>query len=129
MNFIPATDIESKTCQFGSRLKDVKLTSIQKSKECDKLDGEQDLFDNAGDDESHHFETPIPIEDSKLLIFQFVPKHLMISYECVGKSNEEMFKYFLFNIKLYLYYVGGRRGHDSMVVGFTTTYIISAYHH
>jgi hypothetical protein len=45
-----------------------------------------------------------------------------------------MFKYFLFNIKLYLYYVGGRCGHGSMVVGFmvvgfTTTYVISAYHH
>jgi hypothetical protein len=24
---------------------------------------------------------------------------------------------------------GGRRGHDRMVVGFTTTYAISAYHH
>jgi hypothetical protein len=24
---------------------------------------------------------------------------------------------------------GGRRGHDRMVVGFTTTYEISAYHH
>jgi hypothetical protein len=23
----------------------------------------------------------------------------------------------------------GRRGHDRMVVGFTTTYVISAYHH
>ena len=69
MNFIPATDIESITCQFGSRLKDVKLTSIQKSKECDKLDGEQDLFHNVGDDESHHFKTPIPIEDFKLLNF------------------------------------------------------------
>jgi hypothetical protein len=25
--------------------------------------------------------------------------------------------------------MGGRRGHDRMVVGFTTTYVISAYHH
>jgi hypothetical protein len=25
--------------------------------------------------------------------------------------------------------VGGCRGHDNMVVGFTTTYAISAYHH
>jgi hypothetical protein len=24
---------------------------------------------------------------------------------------------------------GGRRGRDRMVVGFTTTYVISAYHH
>jgi hypothetical protein len=24
---------------------------------------------------------------------------------------------------------GGRRGHDHMVVGFTTTYVISAYHY
>jgi len=24
---------------------------------------------------------------------------------------------------------GDRRGHDRMVVGFTTTYVISAYHH
>jgi len=26
-------------------------------------------------------------------------------------------------------FVGGRRGRDRMVVGFTTTYAISAYHH
>jgi hypothetical protein len=25
--------------------------------------------------------------------------------------------------------LGGRRSHDRMVVGFTTTYAISAYHH
>jgi hypothetical protein len=24
---------------------------------------------------------------------------------------------------------GGRRGRDRMIVGFTTTYVISAYHH
>ena len=28
-----------------------------------------------------------------------------------------------------LYYAGGRRHHDHMIVGFTTTYAISAYHH
>ena len=28
-----------------------------------------------------------------------------------------------------LYAVGGRRGRDRMVVGFTTTYAVSAYHH
>jgi hypothetical protein len=27
------------------------------------------------------------------------------------------------------YKTGGRRGHDCMVVGFTTTYAISAYYH
>jgi len=26
-------------------------------------------------------------------------------------------------------YLGDRRGHDSMVVGFITTYAISTYHH
>jgi hypothetical protein len=26
-------------------------------------------------------------------------------------------------------YIGGRRGRDHMVVGLTTTYAISAYHH
>jgi len=25
--------------------------------------------------------------------------------------------------------IEGRRGHDRMVIGFTTTYAISAYHH
>ena len=35
---------------------------------------------------------------------------------------------------LVIYYIitlfyGGRRGRDRMVVGFTTTYAISAYHH
>jgi len=28
-----------------------------------------------------------------------------------------------------LYSSGGHRGHDCMVVGFTATYAISAYHH
>ena len=28
-----------------------------------------------------------------------------------------------------LYLLGGRRGRDRMVVGFTTTYAISAHHH
>jgi hypothetical protein len=33
------------------------------------------------------------------------------------------------HIELDFYRGGGRRGHDRMVVGFTTTYAISAYHH
>ena len=31
--------------------------------------------------------------------------------------------------KLEIVYIDGRRGRDRMVVGFTTTYEISAYHH
>jgi len=31
--------------------------------------------------------------------------------------------------KLYHIMFGGHRGHDHMVVGFTTTYAISTYHH
>jgi len=27
------------------------------------------------------------------------------------------------------FFCGGRHGHDCMIVGFTTTYVISAYHH
>jgi hypothetical protein len=30
---------------------------------------------------------------------------------------------------MFYYCHGGRRGRDRMVVGFTTTYAISAYHH
>jgi len=30
---------------------------------------------------------------------------------------------------LFFYYLGGRRGCDRIVVGFTTTCAISAYHH
>ena len=30
---------------------------------------------------------------------------------------------------IYTMYITGRHGRDSMVVGFTTTYAISAYHH
>jgi len=29
----------------------------------------------------------------------------------------------------FLYFLGDSRGHDCMVVGFTTTYAINAYHH
>ena len=33
-------------------------------------------------------------------------------------------------IRYYIYWIyGGRRGRDRMVVGFITTYAISAYHH
>ena len=31
--------------------------------------------------------------------------------------------------RLYVYILWGRRGRDHMVVGFITTYAISAYHH
>jgi len=31
--------------------------------------------------------------------------------------------------RMLLYVSGGRRGHDRMVVGFITTYSISAYYH
>jgi len=37
------------------------------------------------------------------------------------------YQFILNNIQLPL--SGGRRGRDRMVVGFTTTYAISAYHH
>ena len=30
---------------------------------------------------------------------------------------------------VFQYEIRGRRGRDRMVVGFTTTYVISAYHH
>ena len=34
-----------------------------------------------------------------------------------------------FNTYYYIFHLLGRRGHDRMVVGFTTTYAISTYHH
>ena len=64
----------------------------------------------------------------------------MISYE--NSTNIEMDKnkiyclYILYlcigHLKKYIYsssLLVGRRGHDRMVVGFITTYAISAYHH
>jgi hypothetical protein len=35
----------------------------------------------------------------------------------------------LYQVTSYHNHLRGRRGHDHMVVGFTTTYAISAYHH
>ena len=37
--------------------------------------------------------------------------------------------YIYIHQKYNIYKKAGRHGHDSMVVGFTTTYAISAYHH
>jgi hypothetical protein len=60
----------------------------------------------------------------------------MCSLRNTKKSNESTFKgktakLDMFNDKnLRLYnHVGDHRGRDRMVVGFTTTYAISAYHH
>ena len=36
---------------------------------------------------------------------------------------------FLFTVFLLSHLFGGRHGRDPIVVGFTTTYVISAYHH
>jgi hypothetical protein len=38
-------------------------------------------------------------------------------------------KVILFNLPSVLYGLEGRRGCDHMVIGFTTTYAISAYYH
>ena len=57
----------------------------------------------------------------------------MYSLRSTKKSNESTFKgkTDMFNNKnLRLYnHLGDHRGRDRMVVGFTTTYAISAYHH
>ena len=37
--------------------------------------------------------------------------------------------YDILSIKIVVYYLRGRDGHDRMVFGFTTTSEISAYHH
>jgi hypothetical protein len=37
--------------------------------------------------------------------------------------------YIIHHLHIYIYLNGGRRGRDCMVVGFTTTYAISTYHH
>jgi hypothetical protein len=36
---------------------------------------------------------------------------------------------YLFDLHQNVFYMRARRGHDCMVVGFTTTYAIDVYHH
>jgi hypothetical protein len=60
-----------------------------------------------------------------------VCKHLGVEpWERSGPSNNGSNYYILFKcVKLFHLCCRGRRGRDRMVVGFTTTYAISAYHH
>jgi len=44
-------------------------------------------------------------------------------------KNSQLCEIFLLDMNKSLVLCGGRRGRDSMVVGFTTTCAISAYHH
>jgi hypothetical protein len=42
----------------------------------------------------------------------------------ITNDLKSIFTFFFLNISM-----GGRRGHVRMVIGFTITYVISAYHH
>ena len=44
-------------------------------------------------------------------------------------KNDYYISVTIFVLCLHSFYGGVRRGHDRMVVGFTTAYAISAYHH
>ena len=53
----------------------------------------------------------------------------------IFKKDSEVGTYLIFSVDLWIFtaclytYWGGRHGCDRMVIGFTTTYSISAYHH
>ena len=58
--------------------------------------------------------------------------HVLCIYECMPKCYNSAQAYFQIDIMWRIHDVmpeSGRRGRDRMVVGFTTTYAISAYHH
>ena len=46
-----------------------------------------------------------------------------------GLNNDKLYILLLFPASYYYYHIGVRRGRDRLVVGFTTTYAISVYHH
>ena len=71
---------------------------------------------------AHEF-TPIFCEDFGLLYFSFL---CSVFVNCVCPLSFFLF-YYSFDGFLLIYM--GRRGGDRMVVGFTITYAIGAYHH
>ena len=51
--------------------------------------------------------------------------HPACSFDRLGLPNYSLFRLRMLSINI----GGGRRGRNRMVVGFTTTYAISVYHH
>ena len=60
-------------------------------------------------------------------IYVYVYLKIQLNVNLVQVLRDQNFRYF--KIFEFSYLVRGRRGRDRMVVGFTTTYAIIAYHH
>jgi hypothetical protein len=54
---------------------------------------------------------------------------VIVTQNCKDKPKCNLYNHIYYLYNLIYSPVGGRRGRDRMVVGFTTTYLISAYYH
>jgi len=69
------------------------------------------------------------LENSRTLLTFYVEKLKEISNKYCKHVHVELSLLLVYLLSLGSYKTGGRRGGDRMVVGFTTTCTISAYHH
>jgi len=87
MNSVTVADIKSKTCEFSSELKDIRLMSFTTSADCDKsvfIDS-RNSSNIRCDKETICFEQPIILPEEKFDDFRFLSKYVKINYSCVGR--------------------------------------------
>jgi len=70
----------------------------------------------------------ISISALSKVLFNKCIKHLYKEFEEKNVNSWVVLKTLLYVLS-FIFKIKGRRGRDCMVVGFTTTYAISAYHH
>ena len=94
MKSVKISEIQSKTCDFSSRIKDVHLVSVQKTAECDSsiIENYHDQFDEVCEEETYCFKKPIPIEPSEWQNLKFRTTYLMVNFSCRGKYTPVIFK-------------------------------------
>lgn len=87
MKSVKISEIQSKTCDFSSKIKDVHLVSVQKTAECDssRVKYYRHRLTDVCEEETYCFAKPIPIEPSKLQDLEFRTKYVMVNFSCRGK--------------------------------------------
>lgn len=87
MNSVTIAEIESKTCEFSSELKDFRLVSFTTSADCDNIlfIDSRDSSNIRCDKETICFERPITLPEEIFDDLRFLAKYVKINYFCVGK--------------------------------------------
>ena len=94
MKYSKISEIQSKTCDYSSQIKDVHLVSVQKTAECDSsiIEIHHDKLDDIFEEETYCFNKPIPIEPFEWQDLQFRTKYLMVNFSCRGKYKPVILK-------------------------------------